>query len=121
MVKNLVDSLPIRVALSLINGISMPVADQLKFYDVWGSEFTYTHYAVGWAWALDTPFKWTKQVPSFFGRGLPTRVHVYRQDRKADDYGRTAQADAARLGKAPAGTGCRAGRQVKLRGATGRK
>ena len=53
--------------LSLINGISMPVADQLKLYDVWGSEFTYTHYAVGWAWALDTPFKWTKQIPSFFG------------------------------------------------------
>jgi len=53
--------------LSLINGISMPVADQLKFYDVWGSEFTYTHYAVGWAWAFDTPFKWTKQIPSFFG------------------------------------------------------
>lgn len=53
--------------LSLINGISMPVADQLKFYDAWGSEFTYTHYAVGWAWAFDTPFKWTKQIPSFFG------------------------------------------------------
>jgi arylsulfatase A-like enzyme len=53
--------------LSLINGISMPVEDQLKFYDAWGSEFTYTHYAVGWAWAFDTPFKWTKQIPSFFG------------------------------------------------------
>ena len=50
-----------------INGIVMPVADQLKFYDVWGSEYTYTHYAVGWAWALDTPFRWTKQIPSFFG------------------------------------------------------
>jgi arylsulfatase len=23
--------------------------------------------AVPWAWAFDTPFKWTKQVPSFFG------------------------------------------------------
>ena len=23
--------------------------------------------AVGWAWAFDTPYKWTKQVPSFFG------------------------------------------------------
>jgi len=53
--------------LSLINGISMPVADQLKYYDAWGSEFTYTHYSVGWAWALDTPFKWTKQIASFFG------------------------------------------------------
>jgi arylsulfatase A-like enzyme len=53
--------------LSLANGISMPVADQLRFYDLWGSQYTYTHYAVGWAWALDTPFKWTKQIPSFFG------------------------------------------------------
>jgi arylsulfatase len=23
--------------------------------------------AVAWAWAFDTPFKWTKQIPSFFG------------------------------------------------------
>ena len=23
--------------------------------------------AVGWTWAFDTPFKWTKQIPSFFG------------------------------------------------------
>jgi arylsulfatase len=22
---------------------------------------------VGWTWAFDTPFKWTKQIPSFFG------------------------------------------------------
>jgi arylsulfatase len=22
---------------------------------------------VGWAWAFDTPYKWTKQIPSFFG------------------------------------------------------
>jgi arylsulfatase len=53
--------------LSLANGIILPVADQMKFYNDWGNEYTYTHYAVGWAWALDTPFKWTKQIPSFFG------------------------------------------------------
>jgi hypothetical protein len=35
--------------------------------DVWGTAQTYPHYAVGWAWAMDTPYKWTKQIPSFFG------------------------------------------------------
>src|SRR5216683_1923010 len=50
------------------NGIlDIPVAEQLKFYDVWGSEATYPHMAVGWSWAFDTPFKYTKQVASHFG------------------------------------------------------
>jgi arylsulfatase A-like enzyme len=49
------------------NGIDLPAAAQMKWYDVWGSDQTYPHYAVGWAWAFDTPFKWTKQIPSFFG------------------------------------------------------
>jgi arylsulfatase len=50
------------------NAVSVPVADQLKyFYDVWGSDKTYCHMAVGWTWAFDTPYKWTKQVASHFG------------------------------------------------------
>lgn len=49
------------------NGIELPVAEQMKFYDAWGTQFAYNHMAVPWAWAFDTPFKWTKQVPSFFG------------------------------------------------------
>ena len=49
------------------NGIELPVAEQMKWYDVWGSDQTYNHMAVAWTWAFDTPFKWTKQVPSFFG------------------------------------------------------
>jgi arylsulfatase A-like enzyme len=49
------------------NGVELPVAAQMKFYDAWGSQYTYNHMAVAWAWALDTPFKWTKQIPSFFG------------------------------------------------------
>ena len=49
------------------NGVQLPVADQMKWYDVWGSDQTYAHMAVGWTWAFDTPFKWTKQIPSFFG------------------------------------------------------
>ncbi len=49
------------------NGVELPVAEQMKFYDVWGSQYAYNHMAVPWAWAFDTPFKWTKQIPSFFG------------------------------------------------------
>jgi len=49
------------------NGVYPSVAENMKFYDAWGSNDTYPHYAVPWAWALDTPFKWTKQIPSFFG------------------------------------------------------
>jgi arylsulfatase len=50
------------------NGIlDLPVAEQLKAYDVWGSDLTYPHMAVAWSWAFDTPFKWMKQVASHFG------------------------------------------------------
>lgn len=50
------------------NGVEVPVSDQLKyFYDAWGSDRTYNHMAVGWTWAFDTPYKWTKQMASHFG------------------------------------------------------
>jgi arylsulfatase len=50
------------------NGVlDVPITEQLKFYDSWGSSATYPHMAVEWAWAFDTPFKWTKQVASHFG------------------------------------------------------
>jgi len=50
------------------NGVlDVPVAEQLKLYDVWGSPETYPHMAVAWSWAFDTPFKWTKQIASHFG------------------------------------------------------
>lgn len=53
--------------LVALQAITVPVADQLKFYDVWGSDKTQPHMAVPWAWAFDTPFKWVKQVASHFG------------------------------------------------------
>jgi len=53
--------------MAAIEGVNVPVAEQLKFYDVWGSAQTTPHMAVGWTWAFDTPFKWTKQVASHFG------------------------------------------------------
>jgi arylsulfatase A-like enzyme len=49
------------------NGVELPVAEQMKFYDAWGTQYAYNHFAVPWAWAFDTPYKWTKQIPSFFG------------------------------------------------------
>jgi arylsulfatase A-like enzyme len=35
--------------------------------DKFGGPESYNHYAVGWAWAMDTPFQWTKQVASHWG------------------------------------------------------
>src|SRR4029079_4146333 len=50
------------------NGVDVPVEAQLKaFYDVWGSDKTYNHMAVPWAWMFCTPFSWTKQIASHFG------------------------------------------------------
>ncbi|HPB74166.1 MAG TPA: sulfatase-like hydrolase/transferase, partial [Chromatiaceae bacterium] len=54
--------------VAMFNGVDVPVEAQLKdFYDVWGSDRTYNHMAVGWAWAFDTPFSWTKQIASHLG------------------------------------------------------
>jgi len=53
--------------LAAIQSIDMPVEVQEKFYDVLGSDHTTPHMSVAWSWAFDTPFKWTKQVASFFG------------------------------------------------------
>src|SRR5271169_6478793 len=54
--------------LTAYNGIlDAPMPLQLLHYTDWGSDKTYPHMAVQWAWAFDTPFKWTKQVASHFG------------------------------------------------------
>lgn len=53
--------------LAPLQGVNVPVKDQLKYLDVWGSPQTQPHMAVPWAWAFDSPFKWVKQVASHFG------------------------------------------------------
>ncbi|MEW4488937.1 arylsulfatase [Thalassoglobus sp. JC818] len=53
--------------LAAIQGIDMPVEKQLEYYDAWGGPMTGPHMSVAWSWAFDTPFKWTKQVASYFG------------------------------------------------------
>jgi arylsulfatase len=53
--------------VATFNGAEVPVLDQLRFYEAWGSDQTYPHMAIGWTWAFDTPFSWTKQIASHFG------------------------------------------------------
>lgn len=53
--------------VAFFNGVSVPVAQQMKFYDVWGTEQTYNHMSAGWSWTFDTPFSWFKQNASQLG------------------------------------------------------
>jgi arylsulfatase A-like enzyme len=53
--------------VTAFNGVELTAQEQMPFYDVWGTPLTYPHYSIGWAWAMDTPYKWTKQIPSYFG------------------------------------------------------
>lgn len=39
----------------------------LSKMDEFGSPESYNHYSVGWAWAMNTPYQWTKQVASHWG------------------------------------------------------
>lgn len=50
-----------------LNGRQPTMEESIGFMDKWGMPGTSPHYAVGWAWAGDTPFQWTKQVASHFG------------------------------------------------------
>jgi arylsulfatase len=53
--------------VAFFNGVSVPVVDQMKWYEVWGTEQTYNHMSAGWSWAFDTPFTWFKQNASRLG------------------------------------------------------
>jgi arylsulfatase len=50
-----------------LNGISGTYDQMAPHVDDWGGPDTFPHYAIGWAWATNTPFQWTKQVASHFG------------------------------------------------------
>ncbi|MBX3731821.1 MAG: arylsulfatase [Verrucomicrobiae bacterium] len=53
--------------VAFFNGVRPPVDVQMKYYDAWGTEFTYNHMSAGWSWAFDTPFDWFKQNASRLG------------------------------------------------------
>ncbi len=53
--------------ISILNNVPEDPAVVLKHLDEIGGPTAYNHYPVGFAWACDTPFQWTKQVASHFG------------------------------------------------------
>jgi arylsulfatase len=50
-----------------LNGVVGKAEQMMAHLDTWGGPTTYPHFAIGWAWAGNTPFQWTKQVASHFG------------------------------------------------------
>jgi arylsulfatase len=50
-----------------LNGVVGSYDQMSPHIDDWGGPTTFPHYAIGWAWATNTPFQWTKQVASHFG------------------------------------------------------
>ena len=50
-----------------LNGIVGSYDQMAPHIDDWGGPTTFPHFAIGWAWATNTPFQWTKQVASHFG------------------------------------------------------
>jgi arylsulfatase len=55
--------------LLMLNGVTTVETPEFlrSRIDKFGSPDAYNHYAVGWAWAMDTPYQWTKQVASHWG------------------------------------------------------
>jgi arylsulfatase len=51
----------------LVNEIEEPEDYLLAMLDEMGGPKSYQTYPIGWAWALDTPFQWTKTVGSHLG------------------------------------------------------
>jgi arylsulfatase A-like enzyme len=50
-----------------LNGIISTPAINMPHLEQWGDASTFPHYAIGWAWAGDAPFQWTKQIASHYG------------------------------------------------------
>jgi arylsulfatase A-like enzyme len=53
--------------MAALNGQKEPLDFALSHIDDLGGPKVFGHYPVGWAWAMNTPFQWTKQVASHFG------------------------------------------------------
>jgi arylsulfatase len=53
--------------MTFFNGVPEPLDAKLAAIDTIGTDKHYNHFPAGWAWAMDTPFQWTKQIASHFG------------------------------------------------------
>jgi len=90
-----------------LNGIIGKADQMMDHIDDWGGPNTFPHFAIGWAWASNTPFQWTKQVASHFGgtrngmvmhwpKGIKAKGEVRSQFHHVIDVAPTAL-DAAKI------------------------
>jgi arylsulfatase A-like enzyme len=68
------------------NDVNPTAAENMPYYNDWGNDRTYPHYSISWAWTFDTPFKWTKQIASYFG-GTKNGMVISWPDRIKDKGG----------------------------------
>jgi arylsulfatase A-like enzyme len=50
-----------------VDGKTAPIEERLQHIDDLGGEFFINHHATAWAWALNSPFQWAKEVASHLG------------------------------------------------------
>ena len=72
--------------VAYFNGFAFTVDQMLPLIPVWGTDLTYNHFAVPWAFAMDTPYRWIKQVASHLG-GTRTGMVVSWPNRIKDAGG----------------------------------
>src|SRR5262249_42829604 len=53
--------------MSSLNGVPEDTSYVVKHIEEIGGPGAYNHFPVGWAWAMNTPFQWGKQIASHFG------------------------------------------------------
>ncbi|HNP62196.1 MAG TPA: arylsulfatase, partial [Nitrospirales bacterium] len=53
--------------MTFFNGLPESLEAKVASLDTLGGEKHYNHFPAAWAWAMDTPFQWTKQIASHFG------------------------------------------------------
>ena len=52
---------------SFFNGVPESLENNLAHMDELGGPKHFNHFPAGWAWAMDSPFQWTKQIASHLG------------------------------------------------------
>ena len=52
---------------SFFNNVPESLEENLKHMDELGGPKHFNHFPAGWAWAMNTPFQWTKQIASHLG------------------------------------------------------
>lgn len=67
-------------------GVRETAADVLAGRETAGGPDTWPHYPAGWAFAMDTPYPWVKQIASHFG-GTRNGLIAHWPQGLSDDYG----------------------------------